>query len=66
MLLTTVQTGMDTLTADVNAYKTLNQKFWIVNAWDNGVYVDLDLPDYEQFLIDLETARMAGHSIPPK
>ena len=24
MLLTTVQTGMDTLTADVNAYKTLN------------------------------------------
>ena len=26
MLLTTVQTGMDTLTADVNAYKTLNQK----------------------------------------
>ena len=25
MLLTTVQTGMDTLTADVNAYKTLNK-----------------------------------------
>lgn len=58
MLLTTVQTGMDTLTADVNAYKTLNQKILdLSNAWDNGVYVDLDLPDYEQFLIDLETAR---------
>ena len=49
---------MDTLTADVNAYKTLNQKILdLSNAWDNGVYVDLDLPDYEQFLIDLETAR---------
>ena len=45
MLLTTVQTGMDTLTADVNAYKTLNQKILdLSNAWDNGAYVDLDLP----------------------
>lgn len=39
MLLTTVQTGMDTLTADVNAYKTLNQKFWICQMHGTTEYM---------------------------
>ena len=56
---------MDSLVLDVNAYKTLNEKINTLNEeWENSVYVDLDMPDYDQFLTDLETA-YSGRSFDP-
>ena len=65
VMLTSLQAGMDTLKMDVNAYKTLNEKINTLNEeWENSVYVDLDMPDYDQFLTDLETA-YSGRSFDP-
>lgn len=57
LVLTSLQAGMDTLKADVNAYEVLNVKRQeLLAAWDESPYADLDFPDYEGFVYGLDDA----------
>ena len=61
-LIISLQSSYDALTSSVAEYQTLNtriQDMWAV--WDNNeAYVNLDLPEYEEYLGGLEEQHDAG------
>ena len=61
-LIISLQSSYDALTSSVAEYQTLNtriQDMWAV--WDNNeAYMDLDLPEYEEYLGGLEEQHDAG------
>ncbi len=52
-----LQAGMDTLKADVEAYDALTAKtVELSEAWDESAYADQAFPEYEEYLSGLEDA----------
>lgn len=57
VMVKSLQAGMDTLKADVEAYDALTAKtVELSEAWDESAYADQAFPEYEEYLSGLEDA----------
>lgn len=64
VMVKSLQAGMDTLKADVEAYDALTAKtVELSEAWDESAYADQAFPEYEEYLSGLEDAYENRHLI---